>query len=400
MEFLNQLYLVTFFQSVFFIILLLIKRNKSIKDYLLAFFIFLLALESGIIYAKKSIDWDAGILFSQINIFIWTLLGPVIYLYIESVIHPEFKLKYKSLIHLIPLVFTFITISPFLNDNILNLTFEELLGTRNGILVLAGRLVWGQTTNVYYLIAVVILLRHRKRIKYFFSEYKESGAGWLIYITIGFAAYLYLGVVDLLLWEFVGTMMPMSVTMAYGLIFFIYVFGIGFFGYRQNNIFANTNITVKDIRTISVGMLEGNTKYKKSGLREFESEELKSKLISLMEKEKPYLNFEISISDISEKLNTTVHKLSQVLNESFNQNFYDFINSYRVEEFKKRLHSPDSENYKMLSLAFECGFNSKTTFYGAFKKFTGLTPSDYKDSALNPDGPNQNSFKSDQSGVI
>jgi AraC-like DNA-binding protein len=67
-----------------------------------------------------------------------------------------------------------------------------------------------------------------------------------------------------------------------------------------------------------------------------------------------------------------------VINETLNQNFYDFINKYRVEEFKKRLKGEDALNYPLYGHAVDCGFSSKSSFHEVFKKHTGLTPSQYQ----------------------
>ena len=72
--------------------------------------------------------------------------------------------------------------------------------------------------------------------------------------------------------------------------------------------------------------------------------------------------------------------LSQIINQSQGQNFFDFINAYRVEEVKSLLHHPDYAHYTILGVAQEAGFKSKSTFNSVFKKMTGMTPSDYKKS--------------------
>jgi len=74
--------------------------------------------------------------------------------------------------------------------------------------------------------------------------------------------------------------------------------------------------------------------------------------------------------------------LSQIINENFNRNFYDLINEYRVKEVKKCLSNQKYNNFTLLGIAYECGFNSKASFNGVFKKFTGLTPSEFKKNLI------------------
>jgi len=106
----------------------------------------------------------------------------------------------------------------------------------------------------------------------------------------------------------------------------------------------------------------------------------KSKLINLMEKNKPYLNQSLSLSDLVNQLAIPHRELSQVINETFNKNFYDFINSYRIGDFKQILDNGSNNKRIILEIAYKVGFNSKSAFNRAFKKHTGITPKEYKKS--------------------
>jgi AraC-like DNA-binding protein len=97
-----------------------------------------------------------------------------------------------------------------------------------------------------------------------------------------------------------------------------------------------------------------------------------------METMKPFLEPELTIYKLAEELKVPRHHLSQVINEKAQKSFFDFINSYRIEEVKKLLADPKMANRNILGIALDCGFNSKATFNAAFKKFTGMTPSAYQ----------------------
>ena len=99
-----------------------------------------------------------------------------------------------------------------------------------------------------------------------------------------------------------------------------------------------------------------------------------------MEKEKPYLDNELSLTKLAEALNITPHQLSFLLNEGFGQNFYQYVNSFRVDAAKAMLLNPEFAHLSILGLAFEAGFNSKSSFNTVFKQHTGLTPTAYKRS--------------------
>jgi AraC-like DNA-binding protein len=102
-----------------------------------------------------------------------------------------------------------------------------------------------------------------------------------------------------------------------------------------------------------------------------------SKLAYYMETQKPYTNPKLTLVELAQSLKMPPYLLSKVINNGFGKNFFDFINSYRIEEFKKRVEDPQFKNYTLLSIAFDVGFNSKTAFNRSFKKITSQTPSTY-----------------------
>ena len=120
------------------------------------------------------------------------------------------------------------------------------------------------------------------------------------------------------------------------------------------------------------------SKYENSNLTEDKSQELWLQLNELVKTKQIYQNPECRIKDLADALDTTVHRVSQSINEQSGVSFSDFINQYRIEAAKELLLSDDSKKYTILALAFEVGFNSKTTFYNAFKKHTNQTPSEFK----------------------
>ncbi|NHF57920.1 helix-turn-helix domain-containing protein [Flavobacteriaceae bacterium TP-CH-4] len=119
-------------------------------------------------------------------------------------------------------------------------------------------------------------------------------------------------------------------------------------------------------------------KYEKSGLTSSLSKELKDNLERLFEIEKIYKENDISLDTVADKLNTTRHNASQVINEHFGVNFHEMINKYRIQEAKYLLKNDQHKNLNIIDIAYEVGFNNKVTFNKAFKKDTNLTPSEYQ----------------------
>lgn len=109
---------------------------------------------------------------------------------------------------------------------------------------------------------------------------------------------------------------------------------------------------------------------------------LHEKITVLMDTEKAYTESELSLSDLANRLGTLPNYLSQVINDKEGKNFYDYINTLRIEEFKRLIAIPENQVYTMLSLSYDCGFNSKSTFNKNFKKATKQSPSQYLNSLI------------------
>ena len=99
-------------------------------------------------------------------------------------------------------------------------------------------------------------------------------------------------------------------------------------------------------------------------------------------REEPFLDPDITLSALASNLDISANYLSQVINEELGKNFYEFINTLRVEKAKRMLQAPESRDEKILSIAFNVGFNSKSAFNASFKKLTGVTPRDYRNSQM------------------
>jgi AraC-like DNA-binding protein len=126
--------------------------------------------------------------------------------------------------------------------------------------------------------------------------------------------------------------------------------------------------------------IEENPKYKSSPLAEKDAKLILKKLDQFMQKDKPFLDPSITVKQLAEKLTISDRILSQIINEYMKQNFYDFINNYRINFAKKLLNNPVDDKMTVLEILYEAGFNSKSAFNVAFKKETGVTPSQFRRS--------------------
>lgn len=124
---------------------------------------------------------------------------------------------------------------------------------------------------------------------------------------------------------------------------------------------------------------EEKTASQKNRLADSKTSEIVVKILAVMEQEKLFQETELTVQDLADKLQFPSYQVSQAINEGMKKNFYDLVNSYRVEEAKRLLLDSRNRSYTILSVGFEAGFNSKTTFNTVFKKFTGLTPTEYRE---------------------
>ena len=118
-------------------------------------------------------------------------------------------------------------------------------------------------------------------------------------------------------------------------------------------------------------------KYSTSSLSGFDLNNYALQLEKLMTEKKLFRDNEINLTKLSKELGISSHILSQVLNQHYNINFYEYINQFRIDEVKKQLLIKENQNLTIISIAFDAGFNSKSSFQKIFKKYVGKTPSTY-----------------------
>lgn len=118
-------------------------------------------------------------------------------------------------------------------------------------------------------------------------------------------------------------------------------------------------------------------KYRTTRLSDKECRTLNKKLEELMKIKKPYINADLKIADLAVQLSTSAHTLSFLFNQYLKKNYYDYINEYRVAEFKQMVDAGETSRYTLTAMSERCGFSSRASFFRHFKKFTGITPSEY-----------------------
>jgi AraC-like DNA-binding protein len=156
---------------------------------------------------------------------------------------------------------------------------------------------------------------------------------------------------------------------------------IGYYGLHQPETHFIHSNQFEDNSTAAINE-DKKKKYASSSLTEVELNRILNQLKQQMLEQKYFLKSDLKLADLSGYSGIPMHHISQVINEKLNKNFFDFINEYRIEEFKNRLTDSKFDNYTILAIGLDSGFNSKAAFNAAFKKITGITPSDFKKNHL------------------
>ena len=162
-----------------------------------------------------------------------------------------------------------------------------------------------------------------------------------------------------------------------GIILSLMLIAFGFYGFRQTAVFSNLDTQNTPSIDLDSSKTE-TTSYSKSGLTEEKIISYANNIGEHMKHEKPYLQDDLTLSVLAEQCGLSNIHLSQILNQHFQLNFYDFVNQYRIEESKKMLLSSNYDNLSVLGIAFDCGFKSKSSFNRYFKKYNGMSPSEFK----------------------
>jgi len=230
--------------------------------------------------------------------------------------------------------------------------------------------------TAYSVATFLIIHRHQMHLKDYLSY---SSSKYTLQWLIGLSVVFYISYILVFIFGLIDILINFMPFDPYELSFIgltVFAFLYGFFGFYQPDIF--TELEGKQGKQAAAGNT-GNTspKYQRSGLKKKDIEIYKKKIINYMSDEKPYLDRELSISQLADKLSIPRHFVTEVINNHLGKNFYNLVNEYRVEEVKRRLSDPKYKNLTILAIAYDSGFNSKSAFNTIFKDLTGQTPSQY-----------------------
>ena len=375
----ETLYYIGISQALFVAFVLLTKKDKQGSDYILLVWLLTISFKMMVLL----ISVEHGEFFdNQFSIGLIPLtFGPFLFLYTKYLLYRRWFFKNRDFLHFVPfIVFTFLYFSFFRGK--LSFDTHKLLLTDGYVVVrILYSFAFLSSVSYYTLLTLQILQRHRKRLQDRFSFLSESNElNWLYALTAIFSltyfVYFALG-----LYNVVTNQAYFDIAYTSDIFLTILAFSVSYFGIKQPYLFKVVPEEKEDFNE-SRESNEQKEKYKNSNLSDEQKEEYIEHIYSFMQTERPFLNAELTVQDLSKQLNISRHHLTEILNNDIGKNFFTFVNEYSVEEVKRRLLDERFEHLTIVAIAFESGFNSKSTFNSIFKQNTGSTPSQWKAEAL------------------
>lgn len=337
-----------------------------------------------IAFSLHSIHWKTTLFSSHINYgdfqLIWTngliFIGPLLYFYTRNLISAKTFWTKKDWLHFVPsfvylayLIYFFLrsyylntilqTNLPFPEEQVVLHNYRKLCEWDSKLWIFLN--IFGTFNSIVYIYFSTRVVKKFKNwsTKNFATE-KRITLNWLKLLFISIITLLVLLAVRDATSVFLGNALKINY-----LLFFAFAISISVCGFISFNL--------KEIPAID--LFETAAPKAKEMMKQKQDSE---RLIQLIEEKELYLENKLKLTDLAEKLNIPPKKLSHLIKTELNTNFYDLINRYRVEKVKQRLTDPAYSQYKLISIAFDCGFNSKSVFNNTFKKHTGFTPDEYR----------------------
>ncbi|MHC9510587.1 helix-turn-helix domain-containing protein [Kangiella sp. M94] len=295
------------------------------------------------------------------------IIPPAYYLYIRGLTKPEkIMAKSKNIAHLTGFIISLALCIPyFLFDQELKL---QRLSAAPGTLEHLGYITWGPTIallmvipfSLFYLVLCFRQIKHHvTNIKQLFSNIENKDLSWIRWSLIILFVALLLSFLQL--FNIINVIPTQAQNLYFAVAQFLWLSSIGVLSIQQKPIYTNKN--------------KVNDKYERSKLDEAEANKIEQRLKLSMQEERLYQEPDLTLRQLSDHLGFSAHKISQILNSRMGKGFYDYINALRIQRACELINQT---NKTILDIAYEVGFNSRSTFNSAFKKHTEQTPSQFK----------------------
>ncbi len=382
--------LLSYISLVFGVVLIFFKGEDNRSKRFLSIYMFLNFIYYTISFLYYADFFKPVVYLYFIVVPVIALIQPFFYLYVSSLTTKNFRWNWKHTLHFLLFVF-FLLLNLFsysflnYNEKLMLLNYVgESVNTRNNILNFyfflhdtGYNIILSLQALIYSILLFRLYFNHRKRMKYNFSFSEEINLNWLIFLLMFFIVLSFVN-------EFFGNVDRLIVDpqarISYNLPILLIVTLIGVFGIKQKEIYPAFIAGQREtLQPYTQEIDEESDKYKNSSLKDELKEKLTTNITQLMEKKKPYLQHTFSLDELTRLLGSNRQYVSQILNDKFQQNFYNFTNELRIKEAIRLLKLGYYKDLSILGIAKTVGFLSKSSFYKAFKKSTGKTPLEFID---------------------
>ena len=372
-------------QALLLILILVTKKqNNRLAAIYLALILSLFAFKlfhHFLIYSRYIIYFPQIFGTGEISLF---AIGPLLFLYVQTTIRQR-PFRWLDLLHFLPFLIFNLYRSSFYFDfsidklQIITRFYQEYLNQPPGpdLQFMVEALLWDLHPMIYSILTIRLLVSYQNQLKDSFSFLETINWSWLKHILTGYLMFSLLQTISYIGLAFwFNTRSPELYWAYYTVILSGLVFIIAYKGQltTPNIIIAPPENPIQD--------LSGHSKYKTSPLTNKESEKIIQQLKEAMEVQKLFLDKTLSLPQLAEKLVINPNYLSQILNQKLGNNFYDYVNNYRVQAAKELLLNEEGQRFTLEAIAQHVGFNSKSAFNRAFKKHTQVTPSQFKKEYL------------------
>ncbi len=368
-DFLSILLFVTLAQGLFILSVLLIRYKLKPAQQVFLFLLVLMLLWFQAEFLSVRLPYDIQLQsFYGTRYGAWLLVGPLFYFYARSVVGQPIGFSTAAALHIAPF-FVFVWIIPLLTSDFLSFrqvnygmlsTFDPLNDNVSFMQYAYASIFVLQFFHVLLYLAFTssMIRKYEGKLKGNYSSLNPHYIHWLKTVTILLLVVISLVSLFLILF-FVTRSYNRNLDYLYVIPTALLIYLIG---YKLAGV----------VWPSASGTVSKSTKYEKSSLREEQAKIYSAQLEQFMNEAKPYLNNELRLQELADQVHISPHHVSQVINEQLHTTFFDYINKHRVEEAKKLIVAEPASS--LLEIAFRAGFNNKTSFTNAFKKFTAQTP--------------------------
>jgi len=366
--------IIGFFEALFLAALLYSQKQKSLSDHILGGFFLLYALNFALSYLEfynRTHGFPYPFFINTAPPFI-LLHGPALWFYIKSLTAQNFRFKAVYLLHFLPFMamITELSLNFYTQPSQTRIALVSEGTVTDKIFYKVFVVAIAISTLGYFSWGLMMLRRYTRKIKTYFSDIGNIDLSWLK-ILLKTALVVY-GIINLIyiIDLFVTVATFGALQLASFTLGAIYIVVLGFFGLRQGNLF--------ETRKINLNLEQALARQEEQKQTTPSKEELfVHRLLEHMKTQKPFLDPDLNLAKLSDRMDVTPEYLSKILNIHLHRSFFDLVNRYRTDEFKRRCREDRPENLTLMGIAYECGFNSKATFNRVFKNLTGMTPGEY-----------------------